>query len=245
MTDRAPFITLMIALYQEEEAVPSLIERLRAALPAIGRYGSVEILFIDDGSTDGTSRELDRLASDLRVPSRVVRHETNRGLGAALKTGAREARGTWIVTLDADGTYDPGQVPALLQAKAETEADIVVGSPYHPQGRTIGSTGWRLALSRTLSGLYRRTAPVRLHTYTSMFRVQTADVMRATLPDDDGFLAVTEWLVRAAAGGYSVREIPATLSVRTTGRSKMKIVRVGRAHLRYVLRLARERMRRP
>jgi dolichol-phosphate mannosyltransferase len=241
----APRITVLVALYQEEEGVGSLVQGLRDVGPSIRTFGELEIVFVDDGSTDATHSALLRLAPSLNLPFRVVRHDENRGLGAALKTGAKEAHGEWIVTLDADGTYDPVQVPELLRVKDETGADIVVGSPYHPQGRTIGSTGWRLALSRALSALYRRAAPVRLYTYTSMFRVQTAEAMRSTFPDDDGFLAVTEWLMRAAVRGYSIREVPATLSVRTTGRSKMKIVRVGWAHLGYVVHLALHRTGEP
>lgn len=75
-----------------------------------------EIIFVDDGSRDGTAAEVLRARSSAGCPVRLLRHGARRGQSAALWTGARAARGEWLATLDGDGQNDPADLPRLLQA---------------------------------------------------------------------------------------------------------------------------------
>jgi len=230
--------SLVIPCYNEQESIRQLCERLEALVQDIGSTDSIEVIFVDDGSTDRTLENLASHATNL--PYRIVRHERNRGLGAALRTGIRASDGEEIVTLDSDCTYDPGETPRLLEA-LRAGASVVTGSPYHPEGHVEGVAVWRLVLSRSLSHLYSLVLPVRLNTYTSMFRAYR----RSALPDldalDDGFLAVTQLLVEPILRGLTVVEVPTTLHVRRYGQSKMSVMRVGLSHLRYIGRVVRMR----
>jgi glycosyltransferase involved in cell wall biosynthesis len=92
-----------------------------------------EIVVVDDGSTDGTGETLGKMNGNDKV--RVLRHERNRGKGAALRTGFEAARGDVILIQDADLEYDPREYPRLLQPIQEGIADVVYGSRFLGAGR--------------------------------------------------------------------------------------------------------------
>jgi dolichol-phosphate mannosyltransferase len=111
----APDLSIVVPLYNEEESLPQLAREITAALAPTGR--SWEVLYVDDGSTDGSLAALRALAAeDPRV--RVLRHRRNAGQSAGLATGFRAARGDIVVTLDADLQNDPADIPRLLEALA-------------------------------------------------------------------------------------------------------------------------------
>ncbi len=120
-SDQSPTISVVIPLYNEEENVPILQAELRTALADL----DAEIVFVDDGSTDGT---LERIVTDDRV--RVVRFRRNAGQSAAMIAGLNSARGSIIVTLDGDLQNDPADIPRLL-AEIEGGADLVCGYRAH------------------------------------------------------------------------------------------------------------------
>jgi len=113
MKDSEPIvISVVVPVYNEEENLPVLIPTLMKVLEGLGC--SCEIIFVDDGSSDGSLRILRDAAS--RSPSlRVLRFRENRGLSTALVAGMREARGEKIITLDSDLQNDPGDIPKLLE----------------------------------------------------------------------------------------------------------------------------------
>ncbi len=114
-------ISVVIPLYNEEESLPELHRRLGEVLPGIGSY---EIIFVDDGSTDGSLKVLERLfAEDPRV--RVHSFRRNCGKSAALAAGFEKAEGEYVVTMDADLQDDPAEIPSLI-AKLD-ECDLVSG----------------------------------------------------------------------------------------------------------------------
>lgn len=233
-------LSLVIPCFNEVEGIPQLCARLRPVLADLGHERELELVFVDDGSTDGTAQAIAQHAAGL--PYRVVTHARNQGLGAALRTGLAAATGDEIVTLDSDCTYDPADVPALLAA-LRAGADVVTGSPYHPDGEVVGVAGWRLTLSRTLSRFYWLLVPQHLYTYTSCFRAYRRGSIRDLETLDDGFLAVTQLLVRSILRGERVVEWPATLTTRRFGQSKIRVVQVSLSHLRYLVRVAWMRLR--
>jgi glycosyltransferase involved in cell wall biosynthesis len=104
-------LSVVVPVYNEEENLPVLIPQLKKVLEGLGC--SFEMIFVDDGSSDGSQRILREMA--LQHPSlRVLRFRENRGLSAALVAGMREARGEKIVTLDSDLQNDPADIPRLL-----------------------------------------------------------------------------------------------------------------------------------
>lgn len=120
-----PEISLVIPVYDEEPNLAPLAAEIRQAMQALGR--PYEVLFVDDGSTDGSLAALVRLAAaDAAV--RVIRQARNAGQSAALDAGFRHARGDIVVTLDADLQNDPADIPLLLaRLEAADGADVVCG----------------------------------------------------------------------------------------------------------------------
>jgi dolichol-phosphate mannosyltransferase len=226
--------TLLIPCYNEAEGIPQLCARLRLLIPRLQKESNVEVIFVNDGSTDGTADVIKREAVDL--PFRIVTHDFNKGLGAALRTGFAASTGDEIVTLDSDCTYDPIQAVELLSV-LRSGADVVTGSPYHPQGESGGASGWRLLLSKSLSRFYWLILPRRLYTYTSCFRAYRRDIVRQLEIEDNGFLFVTKLLVTAILEGAKVAEVPARLTSRRFGRSKLRVLRVMLSHLKYLLQV--------
>jgi dolichol-phosphate mannosyltransferase len=237
VSNTLPSVSVVMPACNEEDAVRLLPERLYPALTDLATRHQVELVLVDDGSRDATWDELTRLR-DAPAPCKVtlVRHDENRGLGAALRSGCLRATGQVIVTLDADGTY-PFTIIEPLVAAVSAGADVATASPYHRDGGVEGVSATRLIFSRGASGIYRVLVDWRVATYTAMVRAYRVDVLRAALSDNDGFLHVAMTLVEARRRGARVVEVPAVLAQRQVGVSKAKVWRITRAHLRYMTRL--------
>jgi len=119
-TDPDPLVSFIVPTYNEAASVEDVLQRVYS-LPLRS-----EVIAVDDGSTDSTPRILERYAeSDGLV---VVRHERNRGKGAAVRTGLGRSTGDVVVIQDADMEYDPNEVPELIRPIVEGYADVVYGS---------------------------------------------------------------------------------------------------------------------
>jgi dolichol-phosphate mannosyltransferase len=228
-------LSLIIPCYNEADSLPGLRQDLEPVLAELAAAYAVEVVFVDDGSRDGTWLALqDLFGADAKLPVefRIARHDRNRGLGAALRTGFANATGDVLITTDSDGTYRHSEIPALLRCLVPG-VHIVVASPYHPAGAVVGVPPGRLLLSRGSSLIYRLLVNRRIHTYTSLFRAYRRDVIEHVSFASDGFLAGTELLVNALLCGYQAAEYPTVLHVRAAGQSKAKLARTTLAHLRF------------
>lgn len=106
-------LSVVIPVKNEAENVAPLVAEIRAALDGLVRY---EIIFVDDGSHDTTAGELVRLATE--APQlRLLRHAQSCGQSAAIRTGVKAARASWIATLDGDGQNDPADIPKLWRLR--------------------------------------------------------------------------------------------------------------------------------
>jgi dolichol-phosphate mannosyltransferase len=238
-------LTILVPCYNETENVADMRAGLLPVAAALAGDREVELLFVDDGSEDGTYDELHEVfrASDASsVPVRIERHTVNRGLGAALRTGTAAARGAVVVSTDSDGTYEFADIPRLL-SYLTSETDIVTASALHPDGRVIGVPRHRMILSRGVSFLYRLLVSPRVYTYTCLFRAYRREVLDRVSWESDDFLGVTELLVRAMLMGYRATEVPATLRPRARGTSKVRLARTIYTHLRFLSRLVLHRLR--
>lgn len=142
-------LSLVIPAYNEEKRLPAFLRSLQ------NMRGLDEIIIVDDGSTDSTAQ----MARDFRV----IRHETNRGKGAAVRTGVMAAQGDLIIFMDADGATPITELPKMIAALKE--ADIAIGSRFLPGAKTE-----RHSSLRKFSGwIYRK--------YMSLFGLGEIDTM--------------------------------------------------------------------
>ncbi len=211
----APF-SVIVPCYNEKDAIRAALEELEKAL---GEFEHYEIIVVDDGSTDGSSEVLEEMAAeDVRL--RLVKHERNRGYGAALKTGIRHAEHALIAITDADGSYPASSMPQLLSEAAH--ADMVVGSRTgedveYPLLRRIP----KLFMSRYVSWLVGRSVP-DMNSGMRVFRRDVVERFLDLLPD--GFSFTTTITVALLTSGYSIRYVPINYAERT-GKSKIRPIR--------------------
>jgi glycosyltransferase involved in cell wall biosynthesis len=195
----------------------------------------IDVILVDDGSTDDTWRVLQRLfGSD---PDCVLlRQSTNQGIAAAILAGIRAAQTEIVCSIDCDCTYDPVQLETLIPMLT-SGVDLVTGSPYHPSGKVWGCLPWRVALSKTASALYRVVLRQKLYTYTSCFRVYRRGAILKLDLRRNGFLGVAELIGKLDLQGSTIVECPANLGTRLQGVSKMKVARVILGHLHLLCQL--------
>lgn len=238
-------LSIIIPCFNEVENVAKLKSEFLPIIQQMANNGSIgsvataqiEVIFVDDGSHDGTLNALWLAFAELAIPGisfQFIQHKINRGLGAALRSGFDLAQGTVLLTTDCDGTYRFSEIPALLM-RLTVDVDLVTASPYHPEGGVAGVPAYRLLLSRGSSAIYRLLADRQIYTYTALFRAYRREVIESVPFQSSGFLAGTELLVNSIRLGYRVAEYPTILYARTFGVSKAKLMRTVYAHLGFQL----------
>jgi len=224
-------LSLVIPCRDEADNVQVLVRELTPILDELRQTRTVELVLVDDGSTDGTGHLLaEAFGHDPLV--RIVPHKPGRGLGAAVRTGFRHSAGDVVVTTDCDASYPFHLIPSLL-GLLRPGVDVVTASCYHPAGGVENVPGYRVFLSKSASLLYRILLDRKIHTYTCLFRAYRRSVVDTCEPESDGFLGVTEILASAILAGYTVRELPCVLRARRYGQSKARVAQIIRSHLAY------------
>ena len=224
-------VSFVIPCYEEEEALAALRRHLDP-IPAD------EIVFVDDGSTDGTAALLRDLAgSDERI--RIVTHEHNRGVGAAMRTGIQATTGDVVVVYDADRTYPLEDAERLIAALSD-DISIATATPFGAGGGLEDVSAGRSFLSKAAVWAYRLVLGRRargISVFTCAFRAYRGETARALVWRSDGFPAAAEMLGRALLAGERVVEVPSTLRRRTEGSSKMRVLSASLGHLGTLVRL--------
>jgi dolichol-phosphate mannosyltransferase len=232
-------IRFVIPAYDEVENVPRLMADLA---PRVHELGAA-VIFVDDGSTDGTAEAIKVARAGTRPT--VVRHERNRGLGRALESGLRAAleessNGDAIVTLEADTTSNLDDLPRMLEL-LDAGHDVVVASVWAPGGRAVGVDPSRAVASRVASSAFRLIGGLRnVHTLSSLYRAYRAGALRRAaeaygrqLVREPGFAASVELLFKLHNAGARVAEVPTVNDwTRRRGRSKMSPGPTAAAYLR-------------
>ncbi|MBM3769968.1 MAG: glycosyltransferase family 2 protein [Acidimicrobiia bacterium] len=232
-------LSIVIPCYNESEGLEELTRQLTPVVEQLRRNRTVELLFIDDGSTDETYPLLRRsFGHDPQV--RIVQQGVNRGLGAALRTGTKESRGRIVLFTDSDCTYPPETIPELLELMSP---DVqVVTSSYHPCGGVEGVPPYCLVFSRGASMLYRLLVDPRVYTWTAMYRAYRREVLERVQTRTAGYVVIAELLVEALLAGYRVAEYPTVLHVRRSGQSEAKVWKITREYLRFQAQILRRRI---
>ncbi len=228
-------VVVVIAAYNEEECVGGVLDDVPAQACGL----KVDTLVVDDGSSDRTSE----VCNEHGVY--VARLERNCGHGVALRLGYRlavEHGAKYIVTVDADGQWDPVEIPTVLQPLADGEADFVIGSRV--LGRAETEDAFRQAGVHFFAGLVRRLTGVPVTDTSSGFRAMLAEIT-TNVPQVQVQYQTSELLIGAIYQGYRIAERPITMHKRAAGESKKgNNILYGLRYARVILTTwARERRR--
>lgn len=217
-------LSVVIPAYNEEENVPILYEKLKKVLDSLGE--DYEIIFVDDGSTDGTYQRLKQLAEkDSRL--KVIRFKRNYGQTAAMSAGFEHAKGDVIITLDADLQNDPEDIPLLLE-KLEEGYHVVSGWRKDRKDPFLS----RRLPSMIANWLISKITSVHLHDYGCTLKAYRAEVVKdlELFGDMHRFLpALTK------RRGAKITEVVVRHHPRMFGRSKYGIGRTVRVLLDIML----------
>lgn len=212
-------ISIVIPVYNEAESLETLHAEIDEVVKAHGYQ--VEIIFVNDGSTDDSWQVIERLASqDKRV--RGIRFRRNFGKAAALAAGFDDARGELVFTMDADLQDDPKEIPEFL-AKMDQNLDVVSGwkktrhDPWH-----------KVLPSRIFNGMVSRMTGVRLHDHNCGFKCYRREIFNEVRLYGELHRFVP---VLAAARGWRVGEIVVNHRPREHGRSKYGVTRIVKGFL--------------
>lgn len=222
------YLSIILPMYNEEKVVPNVLQPLIELLS--GEFNRpAEIIVIDDGSTDQSAANVAQLG---HLPVRLCCHPYNIGNGAAIKTGIRQARGRYILMMDADGQHKVTDIPRLLEHIGPY--DMVVGA------RTRESdTAFHRNIANAVYNMFASyVCGRRIDDLTSGFRVIKAELAGEfvnLLPNTFSYpTTLTLAVVRA---GYSLKYVPITVR-RRVGKSKIKLLRDGSRFLLIMLKIA-------
>jgi glycosyltransferase involved in cell wall biosynthesis len=194
-------VSIVMPVYNEKQFITSIIERVLAVpLAGIER----ELIVVDDCSTDGTRDVLGKLS----LPGvTMVRHERNRGKGAALRTGFARATGDVILIQDADLEYNPEEYPQLLAPILSGHADVVYGSRFLGGPHRV-HLFWHMMGNRFLTLLSNMMSNLNLTDMETCYKVFKRQVLDGLTLRSDRFGFEPEFTIKTARRGWRFYEVP-------------------------------------
>lgn len=221
-----PALSLVLPAYNEAENIERAV---RAAAAAGARAGSYEVVVVNDGSRDATDEKLAALEAELGPRLRVIRHESNRGYGAALRSGFAAADGDLVFYTDSDNQFDLSELEGTLPLMREWDAVLGYRIARKDARRRL-MTSWVFnRLSCAVFGLSVRDL-------NCSFKLLRREVLRALPLASDDFFIDTELVVRLHRGGFRYVERGVTHLPRVAGRSTVRLSDIPRT-LAAVLRM--------
>ena len=198
-----PRLSVLMPIFNERRTLAAIVQRVLDA--PVGM--SLELIAVDDASTDGTREELRRIAE--RYPDRVraLFHERNRGKGAALRTAIAAIQGELAIIQDADLEYDPAEYAALLAPILANEADVVYGSRFSGHKRRV-LFFWHALGNRALTTLSNVANDLILTDMETCYKAFRSDVLQAMVLKSDRFAIEPEITAKLARMGARIYEIP-------------------------------------
>jgi glycosyltransferase involved in cell wall biosynthesis len=192
-----PLVSFIIPAYNEQDAVVDVVQEIIDVVEPLGV--PYEMIVIDDGSTDETRARCEALPG-----VRVVAHGRNRGEGAARTTGTRVARGKYVITTDADGTYPASAIPAMIEAIEE--CDMVIGARTREMGTMRLLRSFAKEFIRLLASYMTRTHIPDLNSGLRAMRREKVLEFLPILPTTHSWVSTITMAFLST--GYDVRWIP-------------------------------------
>jgi glycosyltransferase involved in cell wall biosynthesis len=226
----SPQVSVILPVYEEAQAVRDLIPKIVKTLQSGGIH--FEVIAVDDGSKDETPTVLMDMREAYKGYLRVVRHLYNKGNGAALRSGARVARGDILVNMDADGQHSPEDILKLISKIPPY--DLVIGSRV----KTYQGAWYRNLANRFYNWFASWLSHTDVQDLTSGFRAMRRSVVLHFLPlFPAGFSAPTTTTLAFLKAGYNVAFVPIDVQPRSSGVSKIKLLDDGSRFVIIILRM--------
>lgn len=207
---KLPFVSLILPAYNEEAILEASVKIITGYVRSLEDRYKWEILIINDGSSDRTGDIADTLAKENTL-LRVIHHPVNLNLGRALQTGFKNAHGEIIVVLDIDLSYSVEHIERLVAKQIETDADIVLASPYMKNGMVSQVPFRRAFLSKCVNWFMRFAAQEKCHTFTCMVRAYKSRFIKTLNLKTKDYEVNPEILYKAMILRARIVEIPAHL----------------------------------
>ena len=220
-------LTVIMPVYNERTTVAEVIRRMRAVdLPV-----RIEIIAVDDGSSDGSDKVLGAL-EDSTV--RVLRHQQNQGKGAAIRTGLAEARGDLVLIQDADLEYDPNDWPKLLDPVLRGKARVVYGSRFTGERKNMLPLHWlgNRLLSLVTNVLYSST----LSDMETCYKLFDSQVLEGLTIVSNRFDFEPEITAKILRRGHRIYEVPISYAGREPDEGKKITWRDGFGAMRALIK---------
>lgn len=224
-TQTAPDLSIVIPALNEAENLATLLPEIKTIVDGLGIQ--TEIIVVDECADDSTCQVVEQHNAELLCPN-------TKGYGMALLNGLNHARGSFIISMDADFSHPPVFIRDLW--KERLNADIIIASRYIRGGQAVMPFS-RYFLSRVLNLFFGLGLSVPVRDMSSGYRLYRASAIQSQQVTCKDFDILQELLVRAVANGKVIKEIPFTYHPRKHGSSHARVIKFGMAYLRTFGRL--------
>jgi glycosyltransferase involved in cell wall biosynthesis len=208
-------LSVVIPCYNEVDTIDAIIEAVRAS-----PYKDVEIIVVDDCSTDGTRERLKEQIAPRASVDRIIYHEVNQGKGAALRSGIAAATGDLVVIQDADLEYDPNEYPRLVAPIIADKADVVFGSRFMGADAHRVLYFWHAVGNGFLTLFSNMLSNLHLTDMETCYKVFRREIIQAVRIEENRFGFEPEITAKIAKTGCRIYEVGISYYGRTYAEGK-------------------------